>query len=393
MTGALTLVADEPVGSAEYEQRRQRLADRLRVLNIDAVVTGDWRDLLYLTGSSGVTELGPNPLGGVLAAVAFVDQDANATLLVPEPDHLYVSPKDPTVAVIAYPTFSEESEVRPRARAADAIARHLHGVRAGTPTKLGYGGGGLSASVVDRLRTLVHTGALVDVDHELSALRMRKSPTEIAALRKSIALCDAAQAAVHNAASDGASHEALARVVRETVAQGAGRPVPILLEVSWGAKYGTESPTRPLREGDLLLTDIAPRLGDYWGDSCDTRAVGDTTRSRRKVLDAVREALLIGTQAVRAGVPAASVDSAMRERLERDYPVYTGHGGHGLGLDYHESPRLVPSESAVLDEDMVIALEPGIYLEDACARIEHIVRVTADGCEVLSKHLELSGHA
>jgi Xaa-Pro aminopeptidase len=41
----------------------------------------------------------------------------------------------------------------------------------------------------------------------------------------------------------------------------------------------------------------------------------------------------------------------------------------------------------------VIALEPGIYLEDACARLEHIVRVTADGCEVLSKHLDLGGHA
>jgi Xaa-Pro aminopeptidase len=389
----VTLAADGAVGSAEYEERRRRLAGRLRLLNIDAVVVGDGRDLLYLTGFSGVTELGPNPLGGVLAAVAVVDQDAHATLLVPEPDHWYVSSKDAAVAVSAYPTFAEETTVRPRARAADAIARHLQSVRAGTTTKWGYSGSGLPASVLDRLRTLVDTGALIDVDYELSALRMRKSATEIAALRESITLCDAAQAAVHNAAAAGASHEALTQVVRHTVAQRAGRPLPVLLEVSWGAGYGTESRTRPLREGDLLLTDIAPRLGEYWGDSCDTRAVGVTTVPRRKLLAAVRDALLTGTEAVRAGIPAASVDSAMRERIARDYPVYTGHGGHGLGLDYHESPRLVPSEGAVLDEDMVIALEPGIYLEDACARLEHIVRVTADGCEVLSKHLDVSGHA
>jgi Xaa-Pro dipeptidase len=383
------MAADRPVGPGEYEERRRRLAARLRRLNIDAVVVGDWRDLLYLIGFSGVTELGPNPLAGVLAAVAVVDQDANGTLLVPEPDHSHVSAKDATVDVIAYPTFSEETAVRPRTRGAAAIARHLQNVRAGSSTRWGYSGSGLSASVVDRLRTLVESGSLIDLDYELSALRMRKSGAEIAALRESIALCDAAQAAVHNAASEGANHETLSHVIRATLEQRAGKPLPVLLEVSWGAHRGTESRSRSLREGDLLLTDIAPRLGEYWGDSCDTRAVGDTTPSRRKVLDAVREALLTGTEAVRAGIPAAAVDSAMRERIARDYPAYTGHGGHGLGLDYHESPRLVPSEGAVLEEDMVIALEPGIYLEDASARLEHIIRVTTDGCEVLSKHLEV----
>ena len=77
-------------GPMEYAERRRRLADRLRALNVDAVVVGDWRDLLYLTGYGGVTELGPNPLGGVLSAVAVVDQDTHATLLVPEPDHLQI---------------------------------------------------------------------------------------------------------------------------------------------------------------------------------------------------------------------------------------------------------------------------------------------------------------
>jgi Xaa-Pro aminopeptidase len=375
-------------GSMEYAERRRRLADRLRVLNADAVVVGDWRDLLYLTGYCGVTKLGPNPLGGVLSAVAVVDQEAHAALLVPEPDHLQIRVIDDGVTVVAYPTFSEESAVRPRARAADAIVRQLQRVRTRGATKLGFSGSGVSAGVVDRLRTLVDPASLADMDHELAALRMRKSATEIAALRESIELCDSAQAAVHDAALDGISREALCEVVRETVQRDAGGPLPILLEVSWGPPPWVSSETHPLREGDLLLTDIAPRLGDYWGDSCDTRAVGDTTAKRRDVLDTVREALLTGTEAVRAGVATASVDAVMRERIAREYPAYTGHGGHGLGLDYHESPRLVPSESTVLEEDMVLALEPGIYIEDACARLEHIVRVTVDGCEVLSKHLD-----
>lgn len=377
----------------EYVQRRRRLADRLRELNVDAAVVGDWRDLLYLTGYAGVTELGPNPMGGVLSAVAIVDQDANAALLVPEPDHLQVPATDAGVTVIAYPTFSEETTVRPRARAADAIARHLHGLRTGTPGKLGFGGSGVAAVVIDRLRTFVDAGSVVDVDLELAAVRMRKSADEIAALRRSIALCDAAQAAVHGAAFDGATHEMLCQVVRETVERGAGGPLPILLEASWGRPFRSEPETRPLREGDLLLTDIAPRLGCYWGDSCDTRPLGEVTPVQQKLLNTVRDALLAGTEAVRPGVAAASADAVMRERITREYPAYVGHGGHGLGLDYHESPRLVPSERVVLEENMVIALEPGIYLEDFGARLEHIVLVTADGCEVLSKHLDLSSDA
>ena len=183
------------------------------------------------------------------------------------------------MAVVAYPTFSEESAVRPRARAADAVARELQRIRTGTVTKLGFGGSGVSAGVIDRLRTLVQPASLADLDHELAALRMRKSATEIAALRESIALCDAAQAAVHDAAYDGASQEALSEMVRETVQRRAGGPLPILLEVSWGPPPWAKSETPPLREGDLLLTDIAPRLGDYWGDSCDTRPLATSRRS------------------------------------------------------------------------------------------------------------------
>src|SRR6202044_670691 len=102
---------------------------------------------------------------------------------------------------------SEESKVRPRARAADAITRHLRSLRTSGTTKLGNGGNGVSTSGGDRLGTLVHSEALLDIDRELSALRMRKSAIEIAKLRESLAVCDAAQAAVHNAAAEGATYE------------------------------------------------------------------------------------------------------------------------------------------------------------------------------------------
>ena len=49
-------------------------------------------------------------------------------------------------------------------------------------------------------------------------------------------------------------------------------------------------------------------------------------------------------------------------------------------------PRIVPGAQVALAEDMVIALEPGAYGADWGLRVEQVLLVTADGCEVLSGH-------
>ena len=65
---------------------------------------------------------------------------------------------------------------------------------------------------------------------------------------------------------------------------------------------------------------------------------------------------------------------------------YPHHTGHGLGTTTHEVPRIVPGAQVALAEDMVIALEPGAYGADWGVRVEQVLLVTADGCEVLSGH-------
>ena len=105
------------------------------------------------------------------------------------------------------------------------------------------------------------------------------------------------------------------------------------------------------------------------------------------MLAVIREALAKGTAAVRPGATAGAVDAIMREHVAHHFPAYDGSGGHGIGVDFHEPPRLIPGEQTPLEADMVIALEPGVYLGHVNARLEHLVRVTPDGCEVLSRHL------
>jgi len=86
-------------------------------------------------------------------------------------------------------------------------------------------------------------------------------------------------------------------------------------------------------------------------------------------------------EAVAPGVVAGDLDAFAREHLD-----FAHHTGHGIGAAYHEEPRIVPGSQAVLEPGMVVALEPGRYDDGRGVRLEHVVLVTEDGCEDLSRH-------
>jgi Xaa-Pro aminopeptidase len=98
----------------------------------------------------------------------------------------------------------------------------------------------------------------------------------------------------------------------------------------------------------------------------------------------VKEALNLGIQALRPGVKASAIDRLMREHLA-ELGTYSHHSGHGLGVVYHEEPRIVPYNDLELSPNMVVALEPGLYRDKQGVRLEHVAAITEDGCEVLSR--------
>jgi Xaa-Pro aminopeptidase len=176
--------------------------------------------------------------------------------------------------------------------------------------------------------------------------------------------------------------------VRGAIEQEAGTRTPILADLVAGprtAETGGAPEGRTMREGELVLCDLVPQRGGYWGDSCATFPLGQPSPEAVTMHREASERLERLLDAARPGAVAADLDALARSGLE-----YPHHSGHGLGRDWHEEPRIVPGSDTVLEPGMVVAFEPGSYGAREGVRVEQVVLVTRDGCEVLSNHrLEL----
>ena len=106
-----------------------------------------------------------------------------------------------------------------------------------------------------------------------------------------------------------------------------------------------------------------------------------------RVYAAVLEANMAAIAAVRPGITAGSLDKAARSVLRKaGYGRAFGHAlGHGVGYEVHERPTARAGDKTILKPGMLVTIEPGVYLPGRLGvRIEDLVLVTADGCEVLS---------
>ena len=138
-----------------------------------------------------------------------------------------------------------------------------------------------------------------------------------------------------------------------------------------------------VQAGDFVLMDFGAVVNGYHSDMTRTVCVGKPTDEMREVYDIVLKAQLAGLDAVRSGITGSELDGVARKIIsDAGYRECFGHSlGHGVGMEIHESPYATPSSSELLESDMIITVEPGIYLPDKFGvRIEDFVVVREDGC-------------
>lgn len=142
-----------------------------------------------------------------------------------------------------------------------------------------------------------------------------------------------------------------------------------------------------LKKGDAVILDVGLQKDHYMSDMTRTVFFGSVTDEQKKVYEIVKRANAAGKAAVKPGVLLSDIDRAARKVIEdAGYgPYFLHRTGHGIGLSVHEPPDVSATNPVVARPGMTFSIEPGIYLAGKFGvRVEDLVAVTQDGCEVLN---------
>lgn len=141
-----------------------------------------------------------------------------------------------------------------------------------------------------------------------------------------------------------------------------------------------------LKEKDIILIDFGCKYNGYCSDMTRTFFIGDITSKQREIYNIVLNAQLKAEQNALEGSNVKDLDNCVREEFAK-FNIedrYLHSLGHGVGLDIHEMPSLSYRANYILEKNMVVTIEPGIYFENEFGiRIEDTIIITDGKPEVL----------
>ncbi len=239
--------------------------------------------------------------------------------------------------------------------------------------KLGFESGGITHGMYSAIRDAIGEAAesdrpqLVPTEALVEGLRAIKEPEELEALRLAVELGDAAFQDVAARIEPGWTEKQVAweieKYAREHGAEGLSFPT-IVAAGPWGAMPHAQPRDQVIKEGDGIVIDMGVSLDGYMSDLTRTVFVGKPDDQFKKIYDIVLAAQLTAEELVQSGMTGGDAHNIAHKVIEEaGYGDSFGHGlGHGVGLQVHETPRVGGTSEDVLQDGMVITVEPGIYL-------------------------------
>ncbi|AFM40880.1 Xaa-Pro aminopeptidase [Desulfosporosinus acidiphilus SJ4] len=231
----------------------------------------------------------------------------------------------------------------------------------------------------------VHGSAPVDL------ARMFKDEPEMIMMRHNSRINDQVVGTVISMLEDGVTENYLASQVNKLFLQNGAdcEGTQIVCFGANGADPHHSSDSTVLQTGDSVILDIFTPLNHYWCDMTRTVFYKTVSEQQRRVYDLVKLANETAISRIKPGVLLSEIDKTARDIIiQGGYGKYFTHRlGHGIGLECHEPPDVSLASDIPLEAGMIFSVEPGIYLPgEFGVRIEDLVMVMEDGCEVLNKY-------
>ncbi|MCF6159633.1 MAG: aminopeptidase P family protein [wastewater metagenome] len=242
----------------------------------------------------------------------------------------------------------------------------------------------------NEIKNTVQGIRIVSEQGSIKKFRKRKTKEEIRKIQEAIAIAEKAYHNIKRRIRVGISEKKLADILEFEIRNQGGERSSF--EIICAAGSHTSQPharttNREIQDKDTLLIDWGAYFQFYNSDLTRVLFIDRMSSKLKEIYQVVLDAQNFAIDCVKPGVMAKDVDSAARNYIEKKgFGKNFGHGlGHGIGLEVHEGPTINRSSKEMLEEGMVFTIEPGIYLPGfGGVRIEDIVLVTQDGCNLLS---------
>ncbi len=225
---------------------------------------------------------------------------------------------------------------------------------------------------------------------EVKKLRQIKTEEEIRFLRQAEAIGDQAFSKILDIIKPGMTErEIQAELEYQMMKAGAdGTSFDTIVASGLHSSMPHAIPTdKKTEKGDFITMDFGCRYQGYCSDMTRTIVLGKASEQQKEIYRIVLEANLAAEAFVHAGMVCREVDKIARDIIaDAGYGAYFGHGlGHSVGLEIHESPACNTQDKTVLEPNMIMTIEPGIYIPGfGGVRIEDMIVITKEGIEILS---------
>jgi Xaa-Pro aminopeptidase len=254
------------------------------------------------------------------------------------------------------------------------LANWLPGLLAGLGgKKIGFEAEHLSVATHKQMRDTIakmpapQRPALLQSDAIVERMRATKEAGEIDAIQRAVALGDAAFEAIAARMEPGWSETRVAweieRYAREHGAEAMSFDT-IVGGGPWGAQPHAYPRDEPVQANVPIVIDMGVVVDGYCSDMTRTIVVGQPDEQFTKLYDIVLAAQEIAQETLEAGMSGKEVHALAHTVItEAGYGEQFGHGlGHGVGVEVHELPRIGTTSEDILQDGMVLTVEPGIYV-------------------------------
>lgn len=242
---------------------------------------------------------------------------------------------------------------------------------------------------VERLRE-TFKGNLIDISKEINFTRAIKDSDEIKQIKTASEITSKTFSQVPSILEEGMTEAELSFEIEFSLRKNGATAISYDTIAAFGANSSLphyESSNSKLKKSDFVLLDFAGKYNRYCSDMTRTFFFKEASREQEKIYETVLESQLLGLDALKPGVIACEIHNAVSKFI--DSTEYKGtfiHSvGHGVGLETHDVPGLGPISDYTIEENMVLTIEPGIYIPNfGGVRIEDTVVVKKGKPEILT---------